>query len=945
MTTTSGPADRLIERERELAVIGELLDGARAGRGGMVLVEGVAGLGKSRLLREALALARGAGVRALRGRGYEAETEFAFGVVLQLFEPVLAGADEDRAGLFAGAAALAEPVFELRDPEPVKGQSLFSLLHGLHWLAANLAEREPLVLCVDDLHWCDEPSRRFLAYVLQRLEELPIVVLAAMRPPEASAPDDVWGALRGHPAVRGLALAPLSPSGVTELVHARFSADADASFCLACSEATGGNPFFVGEVLRALRDEDLGASEEATERLGRIGIESVSRSVLFRLARMGQSAVGLARAVSVLGDESPLRQAAAVGGLELQDAADAADRLAAVDILARAEMMSFSHPLVRASVYGDLSVPQRGMLHLRAARVLADESAPPESIAAQLLTAAAGGDGWVVDALRDAARVAGARGAPESAARYLARALTEPPAPSVRAEVLIELAQAEAASGSSEALQRCDQALEHVENSAARARVRQLAGRVLAAHGEDATAARTFALALEELQGQDDEGLRDELLAEYLSAAAFDAELRSGALAHVDALDPSELSSSSRGERALLAQLAVRSGQRAEPATVTISLAQRAWADGALLADEGPAGQSWVLVYWAFALAEDYLSAEQVADAAVRQAQQLGLVLAHATASHWRADCYLRQGRLADALADAERAIDAQRFGWLQYVTMAHAIRADALREQGHLDAARQALALATEVEDVRLLLSAPWRRVAAARLDLAQHLYAPAYTSLIELGEVITGQFGVERTVLPWRAYAALAALQSGESGTARELIGAELELASRAQVPVSIGRALRIAGLIEGGEKGIELLDQAVTQLRATHALLELAHALVDLGAALRRAARRSDSRAPLNEGLQLSVRCGALPLAEHAREEIRATGARPRSEPTGGVDALTPSELRVARMAAGGLTNPEIAQALFVTSKTVEYHLRHVFQKLDVSSRRQLRSIVPD
>jgi DNA-binding CsgD family transcriptional regulator len=90
---------------------------------------------------------------------------------------------------------------------------------------------------------------------------------------------------------------------------------------------------------------------------------------------------------------------------------------------------------------------------------------------------------------------------------------------------------------------------------------------------------------------------------------------------------------------------------------------------------------------------------------------------------------------------------------------------------------------------------------------------------------------------------------------------------------------------------------------------------------------------------------VRCGALPLAEHAREEIRATGARPRSEPTGGVDALTPSELRVARMAAGGLTNPEIAQALFVTSKTVEYHLRHVFQKLDVSSRRQLRSIVPD
>lgn len=924
-------------------MIGGMLDDARgAGRGGMVLVEGAAGLGKSRLLREALRVAAERGMRALRGRGNEGETEFSFGVVLQLFEPALADESADRPALFTGAAALAQRVFELRDPEPLSGQGLFSILHGLHWLAANLAEREPLLLCVDDVHWCDEPTRRFLAYLVQRLEELPIVVLAATRPADERGPGDSILELRGLPAVRRLPLAPLSPSGVTEMVRARLSPTVDSGFCLACAEATRGNPFFLGELLRALHDDGLEPSAAAAERLRGLGVESISRWVLFRLGRMGDDAVRFARAVAVLGDGSPLRHAAAVAGLGLPAATGTADRLASVDILERAELMAFSHPLVRASVYGDLSPAERGMLHLNGARVLADESAPPESIAAQLLLAAAGGDSWVVQALRDAARVASARGAPESSARYLTRALGEPPAPGLRGEVLIELAAAEAASGSPDALQRCDEALEHVEEASRRARVRQLAGRVLAARGDQATAASTFATALEESVEPDDRGLRQELLAEYVSAAALDSDLRADALSRIDALDISQLGDASRGERALLAQLAVRAGQRADPAAATIALAQRAWAGGALLADEGPAGQGWVLVYWALALAEDYLGAERVADAAVDQAQRLGLVLAHATALHWRSDCYLRQGRLADALADAELALDAQRFGWRRYVAMAHAIRADALRERGQLDDAQRALAQAIEVEDPRLLMSAPRRRMASAQLDLARNLHAEAYAALLELGEVIGGRFGVERTVIPWRAHAAFAALQSGARDRARDLIAGELELAGRAQVPVSSGRALRISGLIEGGEDGIGLLGQAVARLRATHAVLDLAQALVDLGGALRRAARRRESRESLVEGLELSVRCGAVPLAERAREELRATGARPRSQPRDGVDALTPSELRVAKMAADGLTNAEIAQALFVSSKTVEFHLRHVFQKLDISSRRQLRSV---
>jgi DNA-binding CsgD family transcriptional regulator/tetratricopeptide (TPR) repeat protein len=934
----------LVERERELAVIGEALSRARTGSGGMVLIEGAAGLGKSRLLSEAVALGRSAEMCTLRAGGSEPEREFAFGVVLQLFEPTLAGDSADREALFAGAAGLARPVFELRDPEPLGGRTLFSLLHGLHWLAANLAERAPLVLCVDDLHWCDDPSTRYVTYLLRRLEELPIVVLGCTRPLDRSAAGGAWDELVGQSAIRHLPLAPLTTAGVTQLVHARLSPDADASFCEACSEATGGNPFFLGEVLHAFDDEGLEPSPGGTERLRHLEIDSVSRSVLFRLVRMGEDAVALARALVVLGDRAALRHAAAVARLDPDRTARAADRLAAADILAPGEPLSFSHPLVRASVRGDLTPAGRGSLDLRAARVLADELAPPEVIGGHLLAAPATGEPWVVSALRDAARLADTRGAPESAARYLARALEEPPGPGERSAVLVEFAMAEAAGGGPEAVRRCTQALEHVEDTRDRVRVRQTLGRVLAAHGEERLAARAFATALEDLGDQNPEGLRTELLADYLSAAVLDLDLRTDALARADDLDSSELSASGRGERALLAQLAVRSGQRGDPSETTIALARRAWHAGALLADEGPAGQSWVLVYWALGLAEDYATAEQIADGAVQQAQRLGVVLAHATAVHWRADCCLRQGRLSDALADVERAIDAQQFGWRRYLAMAYAIRADALREQGQLEEAEQALALAAGAEEQHMLQSAPRVRVAAARLDLARHRYAEAYAALVEIGHVVERDFGVRRTVLAWRAYAALAALQSGNPDRARELIAPELELAKRAQVPVSLGRALRIAGLIDGGERGLELLAGAVTQLRATPASLELAHALVDLGAALRRGARRSESRAPLEEGLKVALRCGALPLAERAGEEISAGGARPRSAPRGGGSTLTPSEQRVARMAADGLTNQEIAQALFVTGKTIEFHLRHVFQKLGISSRRQLRTALP-
>ena len=177
------------------------------------------------------------------------------------------------------------------------------------------------------------------------------------------------------------------------------------------------------------------------------------------------------------------------------------------------------------------------------------------------------------------------------------------------------------------------------------------------------------------------------------------------------------------------------------------------------------------------------------------------------------------------------------------------------------------------------------------------------------------------------------------GEAELARERSHGELADTRTFAAPRALGVSLRVAGLVEGGTRGIALLNESVDALRDSPAVLERAHSLTELGAALRRSGRRTAAREPLAEALDLAARCGARPLAARAREELKATGARPRREWRTGVEALTPSELRVARLAADGQTNREIAQALYVTIKTIEGHLARAYGKLEIAGRAEL------
>jgi DNA-binding CsgD family transcriptional regulator len=226
----------------------------------------------------------------------------------------------------------------------------------------------------------------------------------------------------------------------------------------------------------------------------------------------------------------------------------------------------------------------------------------------------------------------------------------------------------------------------------------------------------------------------------------------------------------------------------------------------------------------------------------------------------------------------------------------------------------------------------------ARARLRLLEHDPAGALEDACESGRRVAAA-GVSSRQIPWRSTAALAAMALGQRERAQQLAAEELKRAQRTHVARTCGMALRLVGLIEGGDAGIARLRDAVSMLEHSPSRLEYARALIDLGSLLRRAGQRTASRQPLRDGLDLAVRSGALALAETAREELRASGARPRRAALRGVESLTASEYRVAVLAADGLSNRDIAQELFVTTKAVEYHLRHVFQKLEISSRTEL------
>src|SRR5437764_11359878 len=423
----------LLERETALAAIDQALDATKTGAGDALLLEAHAGMGKTRLHEASLDKGRQRKLRVLRAAGAELERNLAFGVAGQLLR-----------GL----------IDELPAREPSADDHV-AASHGLFSVLAAAVESNAALLAIDDLQWCDTASLEFLLYVLHRLEELPIAIVMTRRPGVA---EEVIDRISAHPRVRIEPLAPLGPEAVGELVARSLGTRADEEVIEACPEVTAGNPFYVREQLLALaEDPSLGGRMLARQARG-LAPDAVTRALRVRVGRLGPQAAALAQTVAILGDDVPLRRAAALAALEIDEASAAADALGAVEVLLAREPLRFVHPLVRHAVEDDVPASERAGRHLAAARLLEAEGAGAEQVAAHLLMGRAEGDPWAVERLRAAARAASARAAWQSAARYLERALEEPPEAGHREAVLAELGTAEAAVGSQLAAEHLAQA-------------------------------------------------------------------------------------------------------------------------------------------------------------------------------------------------------------------------------------------------------------------------------------------------------------------------------------------------------------------------------------------------------------------------------------------------------------------------------------------------------
>ena len=927
----------LLEREFEVETLRNGLDRARAGEGTLLLIEGPAGVGKTVLAREARAAADRAGVMPLEARGSELEQPFAFGVVRQLLEPVI-NEQPGRSDLFAGAAGPAARLFEPDERRSLGADIGFEALHSVYWLVVNLADRSPVLVSVDDCQWADRESLRFLGYLAQRIEGLVVAMVLTGRPPDSPEAGALWAQIASRPSAIALYPRPLSRSAALTLTRERLGADAAEEFCQACHAATGGNPLFLRELLRALDAAGVVPSTAAADEVQAVGPAAVSRFVLHRLAALGPAATELARTVAVLGDDCIPQFAGRVSGLGADVARQAADDLVRADIFVRTERLGFVHPIVRAALYEDLVPGELQARHAAAAEALADEEASPERVTAHLLLTAPTGDHRRIETLRSAATGAAHRGAPRAAATRLRRALAESPDEQERAEILTELGRYEVATMQFEAAEgHLRAAVASSAGLTTRAEAASLLGRcaIVSGGGSAQAALDALTLLVEELRPVDRERSL-ELAAELLMITTAVPQLRFGL---TDQLR--RFRDLARGHPGFEAVARIHSAQEqlfhGAPAAAAVEEVQAALAVGLPVGAQTNAG---FLALLTLRLAEQYELADRLLDIALERARQEGHAARQGLIHGQRAANALAQGSLHDAQVEAETGlmlVEPPHFVMLQLLAVAIVVHV----ERGELDAAAEltqtgeSLGIAEDRTYVVDFL------VARGRLRIAQGRVAEGVADLLWCGERLAA-LGLQWPG-DWRVFAVPALVTLGDIEEAAKLADEQLAIARRVGVPGAIGTSMHVVALARGDEHGLALLRDAVALLENSSARLDLAYALADLAAELNRSGRRREGRDAARRAMNLAGECGAIVLAERATAELHAgPGRRARTELTGR-NALTAAEWRVCSQAAEGHTNREVAQALFVTEKTIERHLSSAYQKLGIRSRFQLAAAI--
>jgi DNA-binding CsgD family transcriptional regulator len=917
------PGEEIVDRDRELLALRTALTEAMAGQGRLALIEGPAGIGKTRLLQEVRRLAAAEGARVLTARGSQLERAFGFGAVRQLFETTLADPG-DRADLLRGSAAAATWVFgDIGSAEPVdRADGSFAILHGLYWLTVNLTETQPVVLAVDDLQWCDPGSLRALGFLLRRLEGLPVLIAATLRTGEqhpgrgahrraGRGPGHRGGsprtAGRGRDARTGAGPARRrGPAGVRRRLPPHDGRQPAAASAAAACPPGRGRP--AGRLARRHGHRDR--------------LAGVSSMVLMRLGRLPDDCTAVARAVAVLGDGCELatsrprragRDATAAGAIATLAGPRCCGRTARWASCTRWSATRCTRPCPAV---------ERELSHERAAAELHGSRGDAEQVAAHLMLAPRRGDQQAVRLLREAASTAADRGAADAARTYLERALAEPPTSDVRPELLLELGRLGTLTDGPAAIVYLRDAYETTMDPARRAEVATMLARTLVFAGGPGEATRFARSAAAALPADQDDARQGLLALERIGGYMHGLPEQEWLVGRP------ELHGEGPGARMLAATLAweelIVNGDREQ----CLELARFALADGEL--QRVDTGLLWVVASFTLEMGEVEMGGfwdRTLADAFARGS------LFSALAVHlWRGYMLWHHGRLREALNSVQTSNEQTELWGAPAVGIPYgqAFIIGILLEMGDVPAAR---AYVDSVQDQQRIGD-------GARLFEENHARLLAAEGHLEEGLARLEAAAELQTIVvnpvwrPWRTYRAPVLAALGRADEARALMAEEVALARTWGAPSILGRTMRVAGEL-GGEGSVEMLREAYLLLGPTVARYELACAELALARVTSDAQERESL---LRAALDLAATCGSPGLYKEAADELVAAGAG-APPPFEDVLTLTATERQVAELAAAGSTVSVIAQSLFVTPATVEGILADVRTRLGVRSDAEL------
>ncbi|HEX2588089.1 MAG TPA: AAA family ATPase [Gaiellales bacterium] len=903
----------LVGREREQGVIAELLSGARDGRSGVLALVGEVGIGKSTLLEWAAAQAGDMAI--LRARGVQSEAHIPFAGLFDLLRPALDSLDElprPQAAALEGALALRPG--GTRDRLAV-GAATLSLL-------AAHAERRPVTVLVDDAQWLDGSTADALRFALRRLLADPIAVLLTVRSGLPSLVDDA--------DLPVLVLEGLDAAATAELLAAR-APTVDAGAAVRLHQETGGNPLALVELVR-----DAGAAAPLGAPVPVPAPASLTAAYVARADALPEAAqrMLLLAAASDRGEADVLARAAAGMGSALEDIAPAE---AAGLVLLEGGRLRFSHPLVRSAVYGAATPDRRREVHHALAGALPD--ADDDRRAWHMALAATGVDAAASSALEGAAERAHRRSAHAVASHAYERAAGLSPDASRRGRLLLSAAEsAWLAGGTDRALALLDEVPPDGASDGLRPRLDSLRGHIRLYCGP-VDQARSLLFEAAERAAPSSPTQAVVMLGEA-TAAAFYAANPQAAQACAEfarrlARDTDELLA--RFFADLISGMADVFAGNGEQGMELIRRAVQLMDDSGQLPDD-PRLLSWAAMgpLWL----REVGAGEHLIERALATARATGAVgvlptiLLHVGIDEAAGD------RWAQARATFDEAIRLGRemgvrtplAGSLARLALVEARAGSEAAARAH---AEEALEIAG---DLGTHLYTIWALMALGDLELGRGDLGAALETFHRFEQTLREHGIADADLSPAPELVELH-LRAGDRERAEQAAAPFITLAEVKGQPWARARAARCTALL-GGDDELDAAFGTALELHArTHDVFETARTQLAYGSRLRRAGRRQQAREQLRAALATFERLGAEPWVDQADHELRATGETARRRDASTLDDLTPQELRVAVLLAGGRTTREAAAELFLSPKTVEYHLRNAYRKLGVRSREEL------